>query len=49
MADIGINIKQQGKSKNKCEKGKWVKIMWVGKLVDGTVISDSNQEFGNIP
>lgn len=50
MANIGIDIVKKGKAgAEKCKPGAWTKLHWTGKLIDGSVITDSRQEHDGLP
>merc|ERR1740117_1720122 len=45
FSQIGIDIITKGKEgADKCKIGAWTKLHWTGKLVDGSVITDSRME-----
>ena len=42
FANIGIDIVKKGRAgAEKCKTGAWTKLHWTGKLIDGSVITDS--------
>jgi hypothetical protein len=44
-ANIGVDIVVKGKEGGeKCRTGAWTKLHWTGKLIDGSVITDSRME-----
>lgn len=50
FANIGIDIVKKGHAgAEKCKTGAWAKLHWTGKLIDGSVITDSRQEHDGLP
>jgi hypothetical protein len=52
LSRIGIDITKEGKDQThegKCHPGQWTTVHWVGRLMDGRVVTDSRAEPGGVP
>jgi len=50
LSQIGIDIHSSKNDKSPtCSAGNWATVHWVGRLMDGRVVTDSKAELGGLP